>query len=102
YIAKTWEWIKQITDVDVKPENTLENWVIYREKSCKNSEVQRFENVNEFGKLTGEYGLVACMNQFSKECKEMEESIISTDNATEQRAGCVKKMVTTSSPSRNT
>ncbi|XP_055924476.1 uncharacterized protein LOC129956571 [Argiope bruennichi] len=73
YKPKIWEWKKDISGADVTTENSVENWVKYRNKECALSEDERNRHFHEFGQISGEYGLVVCMNIFSPECKEVEE-----------------------------
>ncbi|GBN05982.1 hypothetical protein AVEN_248246-1 [Araneus ventricosus] len=68
--TKVWEWISAVVDMDVKPENTLENCNKYRDKSCKLPEETQKKHFNEFSQLSGEYWMEICRDDNSPLCKE--------------------------------
>ncbi|GBL67492.1 hypothetical protein AVEN_94647-1, partial [Araneus ventricosus] len=55
YYSEAVGWAEQVFGTDFTHENTVENWVIYRNVDCKNSEAEKDRHFDEFGQLAGEY-----------------------------------------------
>ncbi|GBM74526.1 hypothetical protein AVEN_126577-1 [Araneus ventricosus] len=63
--------------MDVKLENTLENWNKYRDESCKLPEETQKKQFNEICQLSGEYWLESCRDANSSLCLEHSEINVS-------------------------
>ncbi|GBN30653.1 hypothetical protein AVEN_102067-1 [Araneus ventricosus] len=72
--VKFWEIMKEVYDaIDGQ---SREDFELYKVTICNYTEEGRKASVNEFASLGFEYGLAACVNPYSKLCKEGNDFIM--------------------------